>query len=75
YLKGTPSLGLYYSDSDYVGCNMDRKSTSCACQILGGSWLVGVLKNSSQWLCPHLRLNMLLLLVLCKYLMDEKSTQ
>ncbi|GKC38049.1 retrovirus-related pol polyprotein from transposon TNT 1-94 [Tanacetum coccineum] len=47
YLKGTPSLGLYYlkcsgfdlqgySDSYYVGCNMDRKSISCACQILGG---------------------------------------
>ncbi|GJV51591.1 hypothetical protein Tco_1447332 [Tanacetum coccineum] len=39
YLKGTPSLGLWYpkcssfdikgySDSDYAGCNMDRKSTS-----------------------------------------------
>ncbi|GJS31858.1 putative reverse transcriptase domain-containing protein [Tanacetum coccineum] len=38
YLKGTPSLGLWYpkclgfdlkrySDSDYVGCNMDKKST------------------------------------------------
>ncbi|GJV25597.1 retrovirus-related pol polyprotein from transposon TNT 1-94 [Tanacetum coccineum] len=47
YLKGTPSLGLYYakcsgfdlkrySDSDYVGCNMDRKSTLGACQILRG---------------------------------------
>ncbi|GJZ22085.1 hypothetical protein Tco_0559124 [Tanacetum coccineum] len=47
YLKGTPTLGLYYlkclgfdlkgySDSDYAGCNMDRKSTSSACQILGG---------------------------------------
>ncbi|GKE88093.1 hypothetical protein Tco_1565568 [Tanacetum coccineum] len=46
YLKGTPTLGLYYlkysgfdlkgySDSDYAGCNMDRKSTSGACQILG----------------------------------------
>ncbi|GJY59659.1 hypothetical protein Tco_0459551 [Tanacetum coccineum] len=52
YLKGTLTLVLYYpkcsgfdlkgySDSDYVGCNMDRKSTSGACQILGGklvSW-------------------------------------
>ncbi|GKC48334.1 retrovirus-related pol polyprotein from transposon TNT 1-94 [Tanacetum coccineum] len=39
YLKGTPTLGLYYpkcldfdlkgySNSDYAGCNMDRKSTS-----------------------------------------------
>ncbi|GJX57032.1 retrovirus-related pol polyprotein from transposon TNT 1-94, partial [Tanacetum coccineum] len=47
YLKGTPTLGLYYpkclgfdlkgySDSDYASCNMDRKSTSGACQILGG---------------------------------------
>ncbi|GJY47255.1 retrovirus-related pol polyprotein from transposon TNT 1-94 [Tanacetum coccineum] len=38
YLKGTPTLGLYYpkclgfdlkgySDSDYADCNMDRKST------------------------------------------------
>ncbi|GJY05292.1 retrovirus-related pol polyprotein from transposon TNT 1-94 [Tanacetum coccineum] len=41
YLKGTPSLGLWYLkcsgfdlkgylDSDYVGCNMDMKSTSAA---------------------------------------------
>nr|GEU61892.1 retrovirus-related Pol polyprotein from transposon TNT 1-94 [Tanacetum cinerariifolium] len=47
YLKGTHSLGLWYpkclgfdlkgySDSDYTGCNIDRKSTSCACQLLGG---------------------------------------
>ncbi|GKG14953.1 hypothetical protein Tco_0354553, partial [Tanacetum coccineum] len=46
YLKGTLTLGLYYpkclgfdlkgySDSDYAGCNMDKKSTSGACQILG----------------------------------------
>ncbi|GJZ29271.1 reverse transcriptase domain-containing protein [Tanacetum coccineum] len=25
-----------YSDSDYAGCNMDRKSTPGACQLLGG---------------------------------------
>ncbi|GKD38462.1 retrovirus-related pol polyprotein from transposon TNT 1-94 [Tanacetum coccineum] len=47
-LKGTPTLGLYYpkyssfdlkgySDSDYLGFNMDRKSTLGACQILGGN--------------------------------------
>ncbi|GJX42991.1 hypothetical protein Tco_0259667 [Tanacetum coccineum] len=47
YLKGTPSLDLWYpkcsgfnlkgySNSDYAGCNMDRKSTSGACQLLGG---------------------------------------
>nr|GEV13811.1 uncharacterized mitochondrial protein AtMg00810-like [Tanacetum cinerariifolium] len=47
YQKGTLSLGLWYpecsgfdlngySDSDYAGCNMDRKSTLGACQLLGG---------------------------------------
>lgn len=47
YLKGTPNLGLYYpkcsgfdlkgyTDSDYAGCNMDRKTTSGSCQFLGG---------------------------------------
>ncbi|GJY98483.1 hypothetical protein Tco_0515393 [Tanacetum coccineum] len=43
YMKGTPTLGLYYPKwlgfdlkgySDYAGCNMDRKSTLGACQIL-----------------------------------------
>nr|GEU69121.1 hypothetical protein [Tanacetum cinerariifolium] len=47
YLKGTPSLGLWYpkclgfdlkgySDSNYAGCNMERKITPSACQLLGG---------------------------------------
>ncbi|GJR90142.1 retrovirus-related pol polyprotein from transposon TNT 1-94 [Tanacetum coccineum] len=47
YLKCTPSLGLWYpkclgfdlkgySYSDYAGCNMDRKSISGSCQLLGG---------------------------------------
>ncbi|GJX32962.1 retrovirus-related pol polyprotein from transposon TNT 1-94 [Tanacetum coccineum] len=47
YLKGIPNLGLYYpkcsgfnlkgySDSNYASCNMDRKSTLGACQILCG---------------------------------------
>ncbi|KAI3742552.1 hypothetical protein L1987_60237 [Smallanthus sonchifolius] len=46
YLKGKPRLGLRYSkkqsfdfkaytDSDYGGCNLDRKSTSGGCQFLG----------------------------------------
>ena len=48
YLKGTPSLGLYYpkcsgfdlkgfSDSDYAGDRVDRKSTSGTCHFLGRS--------------------------------------
>ncbi|KAI3700031.1 hypothetical protein L2E82_44644 [Cichorium intybus] len=52
YLKGTPSLGLWYpansdfqhnafTDSVYGGCRLDRKSTCGSCQFLGGrlvSW-------------------------------------
>ncbi|GJT72453.1 putative ribonuclease H-like domain-containing protein [Tanacetum coccineum] len=46
YLKGKPKLGLWYprvssfdleaySDSDYAGANLDRKSTTGGCQFLG----------------------------------------
>ncbi|KAJ9545064.1 hypothetical protein OSB04_024771 [Centaurea solstitialis] len=52
YLKGQPRLGLWYphessfdllayTDSDYGGANLDRKSTSDGCQFLGArlvSW-------------------------------------
>ncbi|GJU47075.1 putative ribonuclease H-like domain-containing protein [Tanacetum coccineum] len=45
YLKGQPNLGLWYpressfdleafSDSDYTGANLDRKSTTGGCQFL-----------------------------------------
>jgi hypothetical protein len=53
YLRYTPELGLWYSassslsllgfsDADFVGCRVDRKSTSGTCQFLGSSlvsWL------------------------------------
>ncbi|GJV41489.1 putative ribonuclease H-like domain-containing protein [Tanacetum coccineum] len=53
YLKGKPSLGLWYyrdspfelvayTDSDYAGATQDRKSTTRGCQFLGNrliSWL------------------------------------
>ncbi|GJW70983.1 putative ribonuclease H-like domain-containing protein [Tanacetum coccineum] len=46
YLKGKPKLGLWYprvssfdleaySDSDYAGANLNRKSTTGGCQFLG----------------------------------------
>ena len=46
YLKGTTNVGLWYpnefnivlsgfSDSDYVRCKLDRKSTSGTCHLLG----------------------------------------
>ncbi|KAG5561088.1 hypothetical protein RHGRI_004190 [Rhododendron griersonianum] len=48
YLIGTPNLGLWYpkgtsidligySDADFAGCAIDRKSTSGTCQFLGDS--------------------------------------
>jgi len=48
YLKYSPNIGLWYpkgahfdlvgfSDSDYAGCKVDRKSTSGGCQFLGRS--------------------------------------
>jgi hypothetical protein len=48
YLKYTPNIGLWYhhgacfellgySDSDFVGCRVDRKSTSGGCHLLGRS--------------------------------------
>jgi hypothetical protein len=42
YLVLTPNLGSYfdlidYSDADYAGCKVDRKSTSRTCQFLGRS--------------------------------------
>nr|GEV52165.1 retrovirus-related Pol polyprotein from transposon TNT 1-94 [Tanacetum cinerariifolium] len=44
-----------------AGKRIRRKSTSGARQILGEK-LVGVLRNSSQWLCPQWKLNLLLML-------------
>src|SRR6185312_8970503 len=48
YLVHTPNLGLWYpkgstfdllrySDSDYTGCKVDKKSTTGTCQFLGRS--------------------------------------
>ncbi|GKB06025.1 hypothetical protein Tco_0834258 [Tanacetum coccineum] len=59
YLKGTPNLGLWYpkgsgfdlnaySDSGYAGCNLDRKSTSGGCQILGGKLVCWSAKKQSS---------------------------
>ena len=48
YIKGTSTVGLWYpshspvhligySDSDFSGCKLDRKSTSGTCHLLGSS--------------------------------------
>ncbi|GKF91911.1 hypothetical protein Tco_0275612, partial [Tanacetum coccineum] len=54
YLKGQPKLGLWYpkdspfdledfSDSDYAGASLDRKSSIGVCQFLG--------KRLISWQC------------------------
>jgi hypothetical protein len=37
YLNGSTFDLIWYSDSDYVGCKVDRKTTSWTCQFLGRS--------------------------------------
>jgi hypothetical protein len=48
YLKHTPEFGIWYfasssldlvgfSDADFAGCRIDRKSTSGTCHFLGSS--------------------------------------
>jgi hypothetical protein len=37
YAKGSTFDLIRYSDADYVGCKIDRKSTSGTCQFLGRS--------------------------------------
>ncbi|GJW62585.1 hypothetical protein Tco_0111920, partial [Tanacetum coccineum] len=69
----TPTLGMYYpkcsgfdlkgySDSDLLVAIWTEKSPQVPAKYLVENWSVRVLRNSSQWLCPQLRLNMLLLL-------------
>ncbi|WVZ95049.1 hypothetical protein U9M48_040855 [Paspalum notatum var. saurae] len=58
YLKYTPSIGLWYpkgarfellgySDSDFAGCRVDRKSTSEGCYLLGRSLVSWSSKNQN----------------------------
>ncbi|GJR28861.1 putative ribonuclease H-like domain-containing protein [Tanacetum coccineum] len=58
YLKGKPNLGLWYpressfdleafSDSDYAGANLDRKSTTGGCQFLGSRLILWQCKKQT----------------------------
>ncbi|GJW65589.1 retrovirus-related pol polyprotein from transposon TNT 1-94 [Tanacetum coccineum] len=73
YLKGTPSLGLWYpkclsfdlkgySDSDYAGCNMDRKSTSVDyAKIIWEDLIHKLNKKTKEKIVPYHRFISLLL--------------
>nr|GFA51451.1 hypothetical protein [Tanacetum cinerariifolium] len=69
YLKGKPHLGLWYpkdssfnlvaySDSDYAGASLDRKSTTGGCQFLGCRLISSNAKNRLLLPLHQLRLNM-----------------
>ncbi|GKE29410.1 putative ribonuclease H-like domain-containing protein [Tanacetum coccineum] len=69
YLKGQPKLGLWYpkdspfdleayTDSDYAGASLDRKSTTGGCQFLGNrliSWqcVMDPKSNAGLWIQFH----------------------
>ena len=74
YLKGQPSLGLLYpkdsnfelyafTDSDYGGCNLDRKSTSGGCQFLGNRLVSWQARSKPLYLNLLLKLSTLQLLL------------
>jgi len=65
YMKGTTNVGLWYpnesnivlsgfSDSNYAGCKLDRKSTSDTCHLLGSSLISW---NSKKHACVALSTN------------------
>ncbi|GKE42539.1 putative ribonuclease H-like domain-containing protein, partial [Tanacetum coccineum] len=62
YLKGKPTLGLWYSrdspfelvaytDSDYAGATQDRKSTTGGCQFLGNRLISWQCKKQTVVIC------------------------
>jgi len=65
YLKGTIRMDLWhpkvkqypmtsYSDADYAGCRLDRKSTSGTCQFLRNclvSWSSKRQNSVADWVC------------------------
>jgi hypothetical protein len=74
YLRHTPDFGLWYSasssfalhgfsDADFAGCRLDRKSTSGTCQFLVFLWCLGLPANSQVLPNPLLRQSTLPLLV------------
>ena len=47
YPKGAKFELVGYSDSDYAGCKVERRSTSDTCQLLGRS-LLGILNITTK---------------------------
>nr|GEX51831.1 hypothetical protein [Tanacetum cinerariifolium] len=85
YLKGQPKLGLWYpkdspfdleaySDSDYTGASLNRKSTIEGCQFLSNRLISLQCKKRLSLPIPPLRYNMLLLLIVVDRIIQCKFT-
>ena len=68
YFKGTPNLGLWYpkgtgfevvgyTNADFAGCRIDRKSTSGSCQFFGQRLVSWYSKKQQYVSTSILRLN------------------
>jgi hypothetical protein len=69
YLLETIDLGLWYNksnsfdlisytDADFAGCKIDRKSTSGTCHFLGHSLVSWLVKSKTLWLYQQRKPNM-----------------
>ena len=88
YLVHTPKFGLWYSrgstfdligysDADWAGCNIDRKSTSGTCQFLGRSLVssLGLQRSKILWLFLPPKPSILPQAIVAAIVLDEANPQ
>ena len=82
YLKGTTSVGLWYpshspihlvgySNSDFAGCKLDRRSTSGTCHLFGSSFISW---HNKKQVCVALSTAESCRELLCTNLVDQETT-
>jgi hypothetical protein len=85
YLKHTQNVGLWYpkgarfeligySDSDYTGCKVERKSTSGICQLLGRSLMPWSSKKQNSIALSTSKVEYILASSCCAQLLWMKAT-
>nr|GEU73744.1 hypothetical protein [Tanacetum cinerariifolium] len=86
YLKGQPKLGHWYSkdslfdlltytDSDYAGASLDKKSTTGGCQFLGFSLIYSNARSRLWLLIPQLKLRRIKKPVTAKQLKSKPAKE
>jgi hypothetical protein len=85
YLKHTPSIGLWYpkgatsdligySDSDYAGYKIDRKSTSGGCHLLGRSLVSWTSKKKNSVALSTIEAEYIIAGACCTHILYMKQT-